>query len=101
MVAETKKTDILASLGLVKAPASLTCLGKVRVGEEGPRCQEVPVGFALETNAVAIFVVCSSTSRLLSLPGTKPVLGNVKNSFTAVVSIAFFVSSPIADFMNS
>lgn len=39
MVAETKKTDILASLGLVKAPASLTCLGKVRVGEEGPRCQ--------------------------------------------------------------
>lgn len=38
-MAETKKTDILASLGLVKAPASLTCLGKVRVGEEGPRCQ--------------------------------------------------------------
>lgn len=35
MVAETKKTDILASLGLVKAPASLTGLGKVRVGEEG------------------------------------------------------------------
>lgn len=39
MVAETKKTDILASLGLVKAPASLTCLGKARVGEKGPRCQ--------------------------------------------------------------
>lgn len=35
MVAETKKTDILTSLGQVKAPASLTCLGKVRVGEEG------------------------------------------------------------------
>ena len=34
MVAETKKTDIFASLGLVKAPASLTCLGKVRVGKK-------------------------------------------------------------------
>lgn len=33
MVAETKKTDILASLGLVKAPAGLTGLGKVRVGK--------------------------------------------------------------------
>ena len=39
MVAETKKPDIFASLGLVKAPASLTGLGKVRVGEKGPRCQ--------------------------------------------------------------
>lgn len=39
MVAGNKRTDIFASLGLVKAPASLTELGKVRVGEEGPRCQ--------------------------------------------------------------
>ena len=55
-------------------------VGKARVGEEGLVCQEIPVGFALETNAVTIFVVCSSTSRLLSLPGTKPVLERVKIS---------------------
>ena len=70
MLAETKKTDMPANLGLVKGSASLTGLGKVRVGEEALVCQAVPVGFALETNSVAIFVVCSSTSRLLSLPGT-------------------------------
>ena len=34
MVAGNKRTDIFARLGLVKAPASLTCLGKVRVGKK-------------------------------------------------------------------
>ena len=70
-------------------------VGKARVGEEGLVCQEIPVGFALETNAVTIFVVCSSTSRLLSLPGTKPVLERVKSSVAAEASIVFFTAGSV------
>ncbi len=55
MVAGTKKTDIFASLGLVKAPASLTGLGKARVGEGGPRCQAGYQDFLLKGPSILLY----------------------------------------------